>query len=52
MPYPTLYAVQSENKEAKLFNCVQVKSNSLSYHFHLLIYLYFNEAPSYDEYCE
>ncbi|KDO57301.1 hypothetical protein CISIN_1g045836mg [Citrus sinensis] len=23
VPYPTLYAVESENKEAKLFNCVQ-----------------------------
>ncbi|KAB5531718.1 hypothetical protein DKX38_018388 [Salix brachista] len=23
VPYPTLYAVKSENKEAKLFNCVQ-----------------------------
>ncbi|KAH9607403.1 hypothetical protein KSS87_004256 [Heliosperma pusillum] len=22
--YPTLYAVESENKDAKLFNCVQV----------------------------
>ncbi|KAL0742156.1 hypothetical protein Bca4012_083669 [Brassica carinata] len=23
VPYPTLYATQSENKDAKLFNCVQ-----------------------------
>ncbi|EFJ28449.1 hypothetical protein SELMODRAFT_147110 [Selaginella moellendorffii] len=23
VPYPTLYALESENKEAKLFNCVQ-----------------------------
>ncbi|KAJ8637290.1 hypothetical protein MRB53_011557 [Persea americana] len=23
VPYPTLYAVESENKDAKLFNCVQ-----------------------------
>ena len=22
--YPTLYAIESENKDAKLFNCVQV----------------------------
>jgi hypothetical protein len=22
--YPTMYAVESENKDAKLFNCVQV----------------------------
>jgi hypothetical protein len=24
VPYPTLYASESENKDAKLFNCVQV----------------------------
>ncbi|KAK7843391.1 microsomal glutathione s-transferase 3 [Quercus suber] len=24
VPYPTLYALESENKDAKLFNCVQV----------------------------
>ena len=24
VPYPTLYAIESENKDAKLFNCVQV----------------------------
>ncbi|KAJ6707321.1 MICROSOMAL GLUTATHIONE S-TRANSFERASE [Salix viminalis] len=23
VPYPTLYAIESENKDAKLFNCVQ-----------------------------
>nr|POF20279.1 microsomal glutathione s-transferase 3 [Quercus suber] len=23
VPYPTLYALESENKDAKLFNCVQ-----------------------------
>ncbi|KAE9606070.1 hypothetical protein Lal_00025071 [Lupinus albus] len=23
VPYPTLYAIESENKQAKLFNCVQ-----------------------------
>ncbi|KAJ6796550.1 microsomal glutathione S-transferase 3-like [Iris pallida] len=23
VPYPTMYAVESENKDAKLFNCVQ-----------------------------
>ncbi|KAK1287345.1 hypothetical protein QJS10_CPB19g01458 [Acorus calamus] len=23
VPYPTMYAVESENKEAKLFNCIQ-----------------------------
>jgi glutathione S-transferase len=22
--YPTMYAIESENKDAKLFNCVQV----------------------------
>lgn len=26
VPYPTLYAIESENKDAKLFNCVQVSS--------------------------
>lgn len=26
--YPTLYAVESENKDAKLFNCVQVREIS------------------------
>jgi glutathione S-transferase len=24
VPYPALYAIESENKDAKLFNCVQV----------------------------
>ncbi|XP_031492561.1 uncharacterized protein LOC116259083 [Nymphaea colorata] len=23
VPYPTLYAIESENKDAKLFNCIQ-----------------------------
>ena len=30
VPYPTLYAVESESKDAKLFNCVQV---NLSFNF-------------------
>jgi len=24
--YPTMYAVESENKDAKLFNCIQVRA--------------------------
>ncbi|KAK8970753.1 hypothetical protein KSP40_PGU021354 [Platanthera guangdongensis] len=28
VPYPALYAVESENKDAKLFNCIQ---NSIEY---------------------
>ncbi|KAJ4960723.1 hypothetical protein NE237_020633 [Protea cynaroides] len=32
VPYPTLYALESENKEAKLFNCVQRgHQNSIEY---------------------
>ncbi|KAF8008106.1 hypothetical protein BT93_K1938 [Corymbia citriodora subsp. variegata] len=31
--YPTLYASESDNKDAKLFNCVQVISCSLSGNF-------------------
>ncbi|CAH8257072.1 unnamed protein product [Arabidopsis lyrata] len=32
VPYPTLYAIESENKDAKLFNCVQRgHQNSLEY---------------------
>ncbi|KAJ1697302.1 hypothetical protein LUZ63_005814 [Rhynchospora breviuscula] len=32
VPYPTLYATESENKEAKLFNCVQRgHQNSIEY---------------------
>ncbi|CAL0307677.1 unnamed protein product [Lupinus luteus] len=23
VPYPTLYAIESENKHAKIFNCIQ-----------------------------
>lgn len=36
VPYPTLYAVESENKDAKLFNCVQV---NLSFNFGGSIFL-------------
>jgi hypothetical protein len=28
VPYPTMYAVESENKDAKLFNCVQVRARA------------------------
>ena len=28
--YPTMYAIESENKDAKLFNCVQVLPKILS----------------------
>ncbi|XP_078156173.1 uncharacterized protein LOC144551940 [Carex rostrata] len=32
VPYPALYAVESENKEAKIFNCVQRgHQNSIEY---------------------
>ncbi|XP_078155411.1 uncharacterized protein LOC144551342 [Carex rostrata] len=32
VPYPTLYATESENKDAKLFNCVQRgHQNSIEY---------------------
>ncbi|KAJ4762694.1 Microsomal glutathione S-transferase 3 [Rhynchospora pubera] len=32
VPYPALYAIESENKEAKLFNCVQRgHQNSIEY---------------------
>ncbi|KAG0480248.1 hypothetical protein HPP92_011106 [Vanilla planifolia] len=32
VPYPTLYALESENKDAKLFNCVQRgHQNSIEY---------------------
>lgn len=29
--YPTLYAVESENRDAKLFNCVQVRATPPAY---------------------
>ncbi|KAM7515939.1 hypothetical protein LguiA_005522 [Lonicera macranthoides] len=39
--YPTLYALESENKNAKLFNCVQeiwVLGNNGTYHLHNFIW--------------
>lgn len=37
MFYPTMYAIESENKDAKLFNCVQVCTKHIDHLLSLLI---------------